>query len=261
VLAVLFGTATTLITEWATIRSWGLLNHLGIPGWLHMLLAIVLLDGWMYLWHRANHALPVLWRFHRLHHSDTHMDVTTATRFHLGEHLVAAAFRLGLIPVLGIRLWDVALYDLLLIALTQFHHADISIGRLDRPLRWLIVTPAMHQVHHSRRQVETDSNFTTLLSLWDRLGGTFRRLPEGATLEFGLDEWDSPRWQTLRGMLLMPFVSTPRKEPRDEPAVANAPAARPAGPHFLPLAGEHLTANEEQRAPGSASTISAADER
>jgi sterol desaturase/sphingolipid hydroxylase (fatty acid hydroxylase superfamily) len=210
VLCLAFGSLTVLAAEWTEHSQLGLLHWLGWSWGVRLAIALVLLDGWMYLWHRANHALPLLWRFHRMHHSDPGMDVTTATRFHLGEHVGAQGLRLGLIPLLGVDLWALVIYDTAVIAITQFHHADISLGRCDRWLRWLIVTPDMHKVHHSEWQPETDSNYSTVLSMWDRLAGSFRLRADPKTLVYGLEEFAEPRWQTLWGMCKTPF------KPRDE---------------------------------------------
>lgn len=206
ILAVAFGSATVFVAEWAESRQFGLAHMLAFPWPIRLLLGMVLLDGWMYLWHRANHDIPLLWRFHRMHHSDNQVDVTTATRFHLGEHVGSALLRLGLIPLLGIEVWTVVVYDTLVVAVTQFHHADIAIGGWDRPLRWLIVTPYMHKVHHSDWRPETDSNFSTVLSAWDRLAGTFRTRAEPKTIRFGLPEFSDPSWQGWWGLWKTPFV-------------------------------------------------------
>jgi sterol desaturase/sphingolipid hydroxylase (fatty acid hydroxylase superfamily) len=213
VLGLVFGSLTVMVAVWTEKNQLGLLNHLGLVEPFRFVLAMVLLDGWMYLWHRANHAVPFLWRFHRMHHSDRTMDVTTATRFHLGEHVGSAVLRLGLIPLLGWELWDLVVYDMLVVAVTQFHHADISVGRWDRWLRLLMVSPYMHKVHHSNQQPETDSNFSTVLSIWDRLAGTFRMRSDPATLVFGLEGFTDPSWQTLWGMWKTPFVKTRRSSP------------------------------------------------
>jgi sterol desaturase/sphingolipid hydroxylase (fatty acid hydroxylase superfamily) len=226
VLGVVFGSATMLTADWAEQNRYGLLHAVALAGPLQFVLALVLLDGWMYVWHRANHAVPLLWRFHRLHHSDRHMDVTTATRFHLGEHVGSAVLRLGLIPLLGLEVWNLVVYDTLVLALTQFHHADISIGRWDRWLRWLIVTPYVHKVHHSDWRPETDSNFATVLSLWDRLAGTFRLRADPKTLVFGLEEFTDPSWQSFGGMWKTPFVDPgaerrkPDAAPPEKPVLA-----------------------------------------
>jgi sterol desaturase/sphingolipid hydroxylase (fatty acid hydroxylase superfamily) len=207
ILGLVFGFVTTTVAGWTEENQYGLLNALGLVGPARFALALVLLDGWMYVWHRANHSIPFLWRFHRMHHSDRHMDVTTATRFHLGEHLGAAVLRLGLIPFLGFEVWNLVVYDTLVLAVTQFHHADISIGRWDRCMRWLMVTPYMHKVHHSDWRPETDSNYSTVLSIWDRLFGSFRMRADPKTLVFGLSEFTDPGWQTFAGMLKTPLSS------------------------------------------------------
>lgn len=220
ILGLGFGTVTVAVAGWAGENGYGLLNALGVAGAPRVVLALLLLDGWMYAWHRANHAVPLLWRFHRMHHSDRHMDVTTATRFHLGEHVGAAVLRLGLIPLVGFEVWELVAYDTLVTAVTQFHHADISIGRWDRWLRWLIVTPDLHKVHHSDRRPETDSNFATVLSVWDRLFGSLRTRPDPGTLVFGLDEFTDPGWQTWWGMIKTPFVD-PAKPPASAPGTGS----------------------------------------
>ncbi|GEM_PF-174249 len=246
ILGLVFGSITVAIAEWTAQATFGLLHLADLAAPHRFALAIILLDGWMYFWHRANHKIPVLWRFHRMHHSDTHMDVTTATRFHLGEHLGGALLRLGVIALLGIEVWHVLVYDSLVIAITQFHHADISLGRWDRRLRWLIVTPYMHKVHHSDWQPETDSNYATVLSIWDRLAGTFRMRAHPKTIVFGLAEFAAPKWQTWRGMWTTPFVGSrpdaapqPNKTPEVEvmaaaslehspsPWADNSPPTRP----------------------------------
>lgn len=207
VLALVFGAATVGVAVWAAERQVGLLNWFTVPWPWRLLAAVLLLDGWLYAWHRLNHRVPLLWRFHRMHHADADMDVTTATRFHLGEHLGAATLRLGLIPLFGVNVVEIVIYEVLVVVVTMFHHANISLGRFDRPLRWLIVTPRMHQLHHSRCRTETDSNYSTLFSLWDRLFRTFRMRPRNEPIELGLDEFDDGQWQTVMGMLRTPFTT------------------------------------------------------
>lgn len=205
VLGLAFGTLTLLTTEETQLRQWGLLPLLPVTEPLRFVLALLVLDLWSYSWHRLNHALPWLWRFHRMHHADDRMDVTTATRFHLGELAAAAVLRLGLVPIFGFSFAQLVVYDLLLLVVTQFHHANLSLGRHDRWLSWLLVTPFMHKVHHSRWRPETDSNFASVLSLWDRLGGTYRTPNDPATIQFGLDDLQAAEWQTVAGMLWTPF--------------------------------------------------------
>ncbi len=218
VLGLMFGALIAAVAEWTTGNKLGLLNSLALPQTARFVLALVLLDFWMYVWHRANHAIPLLWRFHRMHHTDPNMDVTTATRFHLGEHLGSSLLRLGLIPLLGWEIWNLVIYDILVIAATQFHHANIGLGRFDRPLRWIIVTPNMHKLHHSNQRRETDSNFSVVLSVWDKLAGSFRMRADVKSIVFGLKEFPEPAWQTLWGMLRTPFVNRQRSTPEDRAA-------------------------------------------
>lgn len=205
VLGFAFGSMTAFVAAWTAETESGLLHLLGIDEIARFALALVLLDGWMYLWHRANHGIPFLWRFHRMHHSDTQMDVTTATRFHIGELMIGAGLRLGLIPLLGLSIWHIVAYDTLVVAVTQFHHADIALGRLDRYLRFVIVTPDMHKIHHSDLQPETDSNYSSVLSCWDRLAGSFRMRQDLKQIRFGLRDFRVRTWQTVWGMLRTPW--------------------------------------------------------
>jgi sterol desaturase/sphingolipid hydroxylase (fatty acid hydroxylase superfamily) len=211
-IALLFVTLWTAASHWAETHRFGLLNLGDPPAVLRVVLAILMLDLWTYWWHRLNHRVPLLWRFHRVHHSDPEMDVTTASRFHVGEMTLSSLLRIPLIALLGIRFGELVLYETILFAIVQFHHANIGLGeRGDRLLRLFIVTPAMHKVHHSRLQPETDSNYTSLLSLWDRLFRTFRLRDDPRTIRIGLDEFDRPEDQTLRGMMKIPLAKNVRR--------------------------------------------------
>jgi sterol desaturase/sphingolipid hydroxylase (fatty acid hydroxylase superfamily) len=212
VIGLVFGSPTVAVVEWAGREDFGLLRNLPLADWARGVLVFVLLDAWLYLWHRANHRLPWLWRFHRMHHTDRAMDVTTATRFHLGEQVASATLRLGLLPLLGVELVPLLIYDACVVANTQFHHANISLGRWDRPLRWLVVTPDMHKIHHSDQQPETDSNYSTVFSVWDRLAQTFRMREQPSNITFGLPEYTDSSWHTWRGLWKTPFVDPPRAD-------------------------------------------------
>jgi len=202
----LFVVLWTRVAAWAESARFGLLNLSALPLWAHALGAFLLLDLFTYGWHRANHRMPLLWRFHRVHHSDAHMDVTTAYRFHFGEIVLSSVLRLGVLALGGIKLWELALYELLMFPVVQLHHADIGLPpRVDRLLRIFLATPAMHKIHHSRVQAETDSNYTSCLSVWDRLLGSFRMRPHLEELRLGLDGFDTPGDQTLSGLLRAPF--------------------------------------------------------
>lgn len=198
---------------WADQQGIGLLHWLaagaGLPLWAHAIGALLLLDGWMYVWHRINHEIPFLWRFHRVHHNDPRMDVTTASRFHTGEIVISSTLRIGIILLFGVYLWELVLYETLMFAVVQFHHANIGLpSRVDRVLRAVIVTPNMHKVHHSRWQPETDSNYSSLFSFWDRIGRSFRLRDDPSTIELGLHGWDAPEDQRITGMLWAPLKET-----------------------------------------------------
>lgn len=218
VTAIVFTGLWWLSADWSKDHSFGLLHRLPWPGVIEGLLAILLLDAWTYAWHRMNHRIPFLWRFHRVHHSDPHMDVTTATRFHIGEIVLSSVLRIPLILVLGIGIGQLALYEVLMFAVVQFHHANIGVSdRWDRLLRLLIVTPYMHKVHHSRWQPETDSNYSSLLSIWDRLFRSFRINEKPETIQLGLDEFNADRFQTLGGLLKIPLARKPDPIDSDPP--------------------------------------------
>lgn len=206
------------IAAWTERNHFGLLNALPLPGWGHALGALLILDLFTYFWHRANHRIPFLWRFHRVHHADASMDVTTASRFHVGEIVMSSALRAPLIVLSGIQLWELAVFETAMLLVVQFHHANIGVGpTLDQWLRTFIATPAMHKVHHSRLRPETDSNFTAFLSVWDRLFRTFRLRHDPHTIDFGLDEFDVPEHRTLAGLYKMPLGPTPSLPAAPEP--------------------------------------------
>jgi sterol desaturase/sphingolipid hydroxylase (fatty acid hydroxylase superfamily) len=191
VLALGFSWVTAAVAGWALEARFGLLHVVTAPSWAEAMAAVLLLDAWMYFWHRANHAVPLLWRFHQTHHRDTELDVTTALRFHVGEITISAVLRLLVIPLLGLELWQVILYETVLLPVIAFHHSNIALpGAWDRWLRALIVSPNMHRVHHSDWQPETDSNFASVFSWWDRIGGTYRRRERVREIRFGLRTTD-----------------------------------------------------------------------
>lgn len=206
VLFFTLGLATTLLAAWSAERKFGLLPNAGLEFAWRLLLGFLILDAWAYLWHRANHRVALLWRFHRIHHSDSDMDCTTSARFHFGELALAATTRLPVIAAFGLDPLTILVHEAVLVAVSQFHHANIGLGRWDRPLRWLIATPRHHRVYHSSRRAETNSNYASVLSVWDRLGRTFRTPGPRADSELGLDEFREARWHSVPGMLMTPFA-------------------------------------------------------
>ena len=224
VAAALFAGATLVVTEWARARSFGVLGWIGPPPAVGMVLAVLLLDLWQYVWHRLNHQVPFLWRFHMVHHADRDLDATTGLRFHTGEILLSSTARLAVLPLLGLSVGHVLVYETILLPVILFHHSNVRIPEgVDRSLRWLIVTPWMHWVHHSDHQPETDSNYSSILSVWDRIFRSFRLRDDPAQISLGLKGMEHREWATLAGLLAMPFRG--RRSEDEEPGSPGRPSA------------------------------------
>ncbi len=209
--ALVFAAATVAAAEYARRTGTGLLYWVSFNGvalsepW-RIALALPALDLWTYWWHRANHVVPLLWRFHRTHHSDPAMDVSTATRFHFGEIAISSFARAAVVLLVGVPLGAIVLFDFVLLLSTQFQHSNIALpAAADRLLRLALVSPNMHKVHHSEVRAEMDSNYTSVLSVWDRLFGTYHGSDDCKDIRFGVPGLDAERFQTLRGLLWTPF--------------------------------------------------------
>lgn len=190
-------------------QGWGVFNRvLWPPAWCESLVAVVILDFAIYLQHVLFHAVPLLWRFHRVHHSDRDFDVTTGVRFHPVEVLLSVIYKMAVVAVLGLPVVAVLVFEVILNATSLFNHGNVFLPvRVDRVLRWFLVTPDMHRVHHSPRRAETDSNFGFNLPWWDRLFGTYRAQPETdhPAMAIGLEDLRQPARWPLLGLLAMPF--------------------------------------------------------
>ena len=187
----------------------GLLHMVEWPDWVTFVVAIVLLDLAIYFQHVLFHAVPTLWRLHRMHHADVDVDVTNGLRFHPIEILLSALIKMGVIAALGTPAAAVVVFEVLLNGLAMFNHSNVNIpGRAERVLRWLLVTPDMHRIHHSWHAKEHNSNFGFNLSLWDRIFGTHIQYPQEGqkNMVLGLRSWREPQWQRLDQMLLQPFI-------------------------------------------------------
>jgi len=196
-------------------RQGGLFGWLDWPLWLNIPLAVLMLDLAIYWQHRLMHMIPLLWRLHRVHHADTGFDVTTGVRFHPLEIGLSMAIKLGLVFALGPHPVAVLTFEMLLAAGSLFTHSDFALPRrLDRPLRWLFVTPSMHRIHHSTWRRETDSNYGFHLSVWDRLFASYTAEPRECelTMPIGLNEYRDPADQGLISLLLNPFRNPERAE-------------------------------------------------
>lgn len=173
-LRLIVATPLALLTEFVHREGWGLAPLLGLSGLSEILATVVALDCADYWWHRANHRVPFLWRFHKAHHVDTHVDVTTSLRFHPGELLLSGLVKASWILAWGPSLWGFALFELMISAASQYHHSNIDLPDAVEPgLRLLHVTPRMHASHHSAYTGSLNANFSTIFSIWDRLFGTY----------------------------------------------------------------------------------------
>lgn len=192
-------------------RQGGLLPMLTLPPWLVFGLALVLLDLAIYLQHVLFHAVPFLWRLHRMHHADVDVDVTNGLRFHSLEIVLSMGLKFALIAALGPPAAAVVVFEVLLNGLAVFNHANVRLAeRMDRGLRWLIVTPDMHRIHHSWLAAEHNKNFGFNLTWWDRLFGTHLAHPRDGqnAMTLGLPAFREPEWRRLDRMLVQPFVET-----------------------------------------------------
>lgn len=186
-IALVFASLWASAASWSTNNDFGILRWIELPWVLRLASVFILFDAYMYLWHRMNHEIPFLWRFHIFHHSDEQMDVTTATRFHTAEIVLSSLLRVPVIALLGVPIADLVIYEGMMFAVVQFHHADIGLPeKLDTMLSWVIVTPNLHKVHHSAWQPETDSNYGSLFSFWDRLFRSKRMREDLDKIRFGV---------------------------------------------------------------------------
>lgn len=208
-LRVMFPLAAVGMAAFSAANGWGLLNHFNVPFWVAVPVAVIAMDLVIWLQHVMVHAVPVLWRLHRVHHADPDYDLTTGARFHPLEIVLSMLIKFATIAVLGPPVLAVVIFEVVLNAAAMFNHGNIRLpAGLDRVLRWVIVTPDMHRVHHSVEEDETNSNFGFNLSCWDRLLGTYREQPRAGQLgmTIGIHGHTDPREVArLDGMLLLPF--------------------------------------------------------
>jgi sterol desaturase/sphingolipid hydroxylase (fatty acid hydroxylase superfamily) len=205
----------------AQARGWGLFNVAALPGWLELLLGVLLLDLAIYLQHRVFHYVPVLWRLHRMHHADLDVDVTTGARFHPIEILLSLGIKFVVVVSLGAPPAGVLIFEILLNATSMFNHSNVRLPVwLEPVLRALVVTPDMHRVHHSILRPETDSNFGFNFPWWDRLFGTYRPQPEAGhdAMTLGIEQFRDSKEQRLDRMLTQPFRDDQNVSPNNLPS-------------------------------------------
>ena len=190
------------------------LNYLyASPAWVKGAIAFVILDYTNYSWHILNHKLPLLWRFHLVHHTDLDLDVTTAVRFHFGEIFGSVIFRSAAVLLTGASPLVVLVYEIIFEAATQFHHSNLQLPlRIERALNTIIVTPRMHGIHHSVVRKETDSNYSVIFSWWDRLHKTMRLHVHHQQVTIGVPSYRDPHELTIGYLLRLPFTKIRDRE-------------------------------------------------
>ena len=192
----------------ATQQGWGLFNLIGLPWWASLVLGVIALDLIIYTQHVVFHHIPVLWRLHRMHHADLDIDVTTGLRFHPLEILLSLAIKMAAVLALGVPALAVLIFEVLLNVTSMFNHSNVALPpRLEPIARWIVVTPQMHQVHHSIVRAETDSNFGFNLPWWDRLFGTYRAEPAAGeqAMTIGLPIFREAAESRIVRLLTQPF--------------------------------------------------------
>jgi sterol desaturase/sphingolipid hydroxylase (fatty acid hydroxylase superfamily) len=211
--ALAFATAMLLVRpaalaalRWTSDASFGLVHLVSMPPAVAFVLSFLLMDLTFYWWHVANHRVPLLWRFHNVHHIDPDLDVSTAFRFHFGEVALSSAFRVLQIGAIGLSAPAFAVYELVFQANTLFHHSNVRLPvAFERLLNLVLVTPRMHGVHHSQERAETDSNYSVVFSWWDRLHGSRSRDVPQAEIVIGVPAYSDPKDNTFLNALLLPF--------------------------------------------------------
>ncbi|KPA18102.1 sterol desaturase [Candidatus Magnetomorum sp. HK-1] len=191
-------------------RKWGLFNNYELPDYVAIVISIVLLDFIIYLQHAMFHAIPLLWRLHRMHHTDLDLDVSSGIRFHPIEIVLSMCIKLSVIVVIGPPVVSVLLFEIILNAAAMFNHGNIRIPlQIDKILRWFIVTPDMHRVHHSIIIKEGNSNFGFNLPWWDYIFGTYQSQPEKGHLgmTIGIKQFRSPEDLHLHRLMIQPFIN------------------------------------------------------
>jgi sterol desaturase/sphingolipid hydroxylase (fatty acid hydroxylase superfamily) len=206
VLRLLFPAGATAAALWAGALGFGALRQISLPTLVEIVFSVVLLDVAVYAQHRLFHAVPMLFRFHQVHHADVDFDVTLGSRFHPVEMLLSMAIKLVAVVLLGASAAAVVVFELVLASSSLFNHANVKLPpSFDGLLRWLVVTPAMHVVHHSAAVIDRDSNFGFCIPWWDRLFRTYRERTAAGEASIGMQEHPSSLDQTVHWMLTLPF--------------------------------------------------------
>ncbi|MDY6838988.1 MAG: sterol desaturase family protein [Thermodesulfobacteriota bacterium] len=206
-LQLLFAGAIVSTAAYVANREVGVLNMVSLPAWANVLVTVVFMDFMLYVWHLLNHEVPFLWRFHRVHHSDLNMDVSTATRFHIGELAISTVIKISLVFFTGAPLLGVLVFECALVLCAQFHHSSLAVPGWFEKIFWVFfVPPSMHRIHHSVVIKERNTNYGTIFSTWDRAMGTLLMDVDQTRIRIGVGAYQKPGRLDFRRLLVMPFT-------------------------------------------------------
>lgn len=207
ILALVVSQGVLGMAAYVSAGKTGFLNAVPGPYWLKVVIGVAVMDFIIYVWHLLNHVVPLLWRFHRVHHTDLNMDVSTATRFHIGELGISVLIKLAVIYAVGMDVLMVLLFETLVILAAQFHHSTMRVSPRFEALWWLLfVPPSMHRIHHSVKIAERNSNYGGILSLWDRIMGTMVTAVDQDRIKIGVGGHYDASKLGLGRLLVMPFA-------------------------------------------------------
>jgi len=207
ILQLLFAGAVVRTAMYVTSHHLGVLNMVEAPSWVKLLATVIFMDFMLYVWHLLNHEVPFLWQFHRVHHSDLNMDVSTATRFHIGELAMSAVIKISLVFFLGATPLGVLIFESALVLCAQFHHSSLKVPGWFEAIFWILfVPPSMHRIHHSVVIKERNTNYGTIFSIWDRWLGTLLTDVDQEKLRIGVGAYQKPDKLNFNHLLVMPFT-------------------------------------------------------
>ena len=196
------------LSIWAEVRNFGLVRIFGLPAWIEIPVTLLALDYTLYWWHLLNHRVAFLWRFHQPHHTDRDMDASTALRFHFGEVVLSTGWRAAQIVLIGVSPLAYSIWQIALILSILFHHSNLKLNKnVERLLGFVLVTPRMHEIHHSNIHSDSDSNWSSGLSLWDRLHGTLCEHEPSTNITIGVPAYSDEKDVVLTKVIKMPFTS------------------------------------------------------
>ena len=210
-LQLIFSFAIVSTAKYVQTGKLGILSMVQAPSWLKILVTVAFMDFMLYVWHLLNHEMPLLWRFHRVHHSDLNMDASTATRFHIGELAISAIIKISIIFFLGASYLGVLIFESSVVLCTQFHHSSLKVPQWFETLWWILfVPPSMHRIHHSVIIKERDTNYGAIFSIWDRILGTLLTSVDQKRIRIGVGAYQKPDKLNFHHLLAMPFTRPAR---------------------------------------------------